>query len=74
MVWTEPATRVSYIYVFEEATVMDEGIRPAYIHAPAQTPHLPDSYHFRPPIGEKSQSKSALTFAGTLSFYLLSKF
>ena len=64
LVWTEPDTRVSYIYAFEMETVLDDGIRPAHIAESTKTPDLPGNYHFRPPLGTN------FIFS---SFYIVSK-
>nr|WDR79815.1 putative GH32 family protein [Heterodera schachtii] len=44
-------TRVSYIYVFEPDTVLERGIRPAFISNTARFPDVREGYHFRPPLG-----------------------
>jgi hypothetical protein len=49
--WSPAGTQVNYIYAFDPTTVLDEGIRQLFVRREASAPHLPASYHFRPPIG-----------------------
>ncbi|KAL3104551.1 hypothetical protein niasHT_022106 [Heterodera trifolii] len=49
--WAKEDTRVSYIYVFEPDTVLERGIRPAFIANAARFPDVREGYHFRPPLG-----------------------
>ena len=44
-------TWVSYIYVYEPESVLEQGIRPAFIANAARLPDVPEGYHFRPPLG-----------------------
>ena len=49
--WTTGDTWVSYIYVYEPESVLELGIRPAFIASAARLPEMPESYHFRAPLG-----------------------
>lgn len=49
--WITGDTWVSYIYVYEPESVLELGIRPAFIANAARNPSVPEGYHFRPPIG-----------------------
>ena len=51
LVWDSQSTVVSYIYVYEPETVMEEGIRQILIWENAVHPDYSGSYHFRPPVG-----------------------
>uniref|UniRef100_A0A915N6G0 beta-fructofuranosidase n=1 Tax=Meloidogyne javanica TaxID=6303 RepID=A0A915N6G0_MELJA len=44
-------TWVSYIYVYEPESVLELGIRPAFVANAARNPEVPEGYHFRPPTG-----------------------
>lgn len=44
-------TWVSYIYVYEPESVLEQGIRPAFIANAARLTDLPEGFHFRPPLG-----------------------
>uniref|UniRef100_A0A1I8B530 beta-fructofuranosidase n=1 Tax=Meloidogyne hapla TaxID=6305 RepID=A0A1I8B530_MELHA len=49
--WFNRDTWVSYIYIYEPESVLELGIRPAFIANAARNPEVPEGYHFRPPIG-----------------------
>ncbi|CAK5081263.1 unnamed protein product [Meloidogyne enterolobii] len=49
--WFNGDTWVSYIYVYEPESVLELGIRPAFIANAARNPEVPEGYHFRPPTG-----------------------
>ncbi|KAL3069796.1 hypothetical protein niasHT_033373 [Heterodera trifolii] len=51
--WTD-STKPSLIYVYEQKTVLQEGIRILYINDEAKLPNLEGSYHFRAPYGWNS--------------------
>jgi len=44
-------TRLSVVYAFSEADVLDKGIVVLHCGEANSTPIVPDSYHFRPPFG-----------------------
>lgn len=50
-VWSADDTVVSYLYAFNPATVLEQGIHLLHISESARGPHLPESFHFRPPLG-----------------------
>nr|AJR19781.1 esophageal gland-localized secretory protein 13 [Heterodera glycines] len=48
------STKPSLIYVYEQKTVLQEGIRILFINDEAKLPNLEGSYHFRAPFGWNS--------------------
>uniref|UniRef100_A0A183CCT5 Glyco_hydro_32N domain-containing protein n=1 Tax=Globodera pallida TaxID=36090 RepID=A0A183CCT5_GLOPA len=50
LTWTK-TTKLSLIYVFEQKTVLREGIRILFISEDAKLPNFEGSYHFRAPFG-----------------------
>jgi beta-fructofuranosidase len=50
IVWDSDAL-VSYLYAFDPGTVLQTGITPLFIAEDTRTPPLPETYHFRPPLG-----------------------
>jgi beta-fructofuranosidase len=51
LAWRSDETVVSYAYAFDPETVLKSGISILYIADETRTPALPESYHFRPPLG-----------------------
>ncbi|MDX3926516.1 MAG: glycoside hydrolase family 32 protein [Shinella sp.] len=49
--WDAAATRVSVIYWFSPANVLETGIHVLHTNPVNAPPMLPESYHFRPPFG-----------------------
>lgn len=51
LAWDRGATQVSCVYAFDPVRVWEEGVRFAHVAPAARSPDLPESYHFRPPLG-----------------------
>ncbi len=51
LAWESGATQVSCVYAFDPERVSEEGVRFAYVAPATRNPDLPESYHFRPPLG-----------------------